>query len=142
MGSAQRCQLHRRLISLSLAGVGPGGGSGGGGTGGGVGRGGVGSVDSWDWEDAWERMPPNLRVCILQRVADWSTLLPAIQCVRHSNASLLMLTGRDFWEPLSVYLVISGPFLSCRCAIQQDEVATVKASALEAAVHQATDPIR
>lgn len=65
MGSAQRCQLHRRLISLSLAGVGPGGGSGGAGGGGGAGRGGgAGSVDSWDWEDSWERMPPNLRVSI------------------------------------------------------------------------------
>eukprot|EP00752_Nemacystus_decipiens_P004884 g4444.t1 len=83
MGSAQRCQLHRRLISLSLAGS-PGGASGAGANGGGAGRGGVGNVDSWDWEDAWERMPPNLR----------------------------------------------------------DEVATVKASALEAAVHQATDPSR
>ncbi|CAB1110940.1 unnamed protein product [Ectocarpus sp. CCAP 1310/34] len=88
MGSAQRCQLHRRLISLSLAGVGSGGGhragdgGGSGGTvGGGRGGGGVGSVDSWDWEDAWERMPPNLR----------------------------------------------------------NEVATVKAPAFEAAVHQATE---
>lgn len=68
MGSAQRCQLHRRLISLSLAGVGPGGGSGAGGNGGCAGRGGVGTVDSWDWEDAWERMPPNLRVSLLVAV--------------------------------------------------------------------------
>lgn len=66
MGSAQRCQLHRRLISLSLAGVGPGGGNGAGGNGGGAGRMGVGSVDSWDWEDAWERMPPNLRVSLFK----------------------------------------------------------------------------
>lgn len=64
MGSAQRCQLHRRLISMSLAGVGPGGGGGAGGSGAGAGRGGVGSVDSWDWEDAWERMPPNLRASL------------------------------------------------------------------------------
>ncbi len=65
MGSSQRCQLHRRLISLSLAGVGPGGGSGGGGGNSGGSRGGSGSADYWDWEDAWERMPPNLRVSIL-----------------------------------------------------------------------------
>ncbi|CAM9347910.1 unnamed protein product [Hapterophycus canaliculatus] len=90
IGSAQRCQLHRRLISLSLAGAcvggsyrgGDGGGGGGGGSGGGSGSGrGVGPVDSWDWEEAWERMPPNLR----------------------------------------------------------NEVATVKASAFEAAIHHATD---
>ena len=68
MGSAQRCQLHRRLISLSLAGVGPGGGGGAGGNSGGSGKGGVGSLDSWDWEDALERMPPNLRVSRRVRV--------------------------------------------------------------------------
>lgn len=68
MGSAQRCQLHRRVISVSLGGAGSGGSSGGGGSGscggGGGSRGGGGSADSWYWEEAWDRMPLNLRVRI------------------------------------------------------------------------------
>lgn len=61
VGSGQRCQLHRRSQAA--------GGSGGVGCGfrclEGGGRAGVGvagSPEPWDWEDAWERMPPNLRV--------------------------------------------------------------------------------
>ncbi|CAM9573657.1 unnamed protein product [Pylaiella littoralis] len=88
VGSAQRCQLHRRVISVSLGSAGSGGSSGGGGSGSGGGgggsRGGGGSADSWYWEEAWDRMPLNLR----------------------------------------------------------NEVATVKASAFEAAIHHATEPSR
>lgn len=81
MGSSQRCQMHRRGYAYSAAGVATGGiggsghrggvdGAGGGFAGyggilgvGGAGKG-LGIGEQWDWEDAWERMPHDLRVSV------------------------------------------------------------------------------